>query len=97
MNCGPEVSGLYRKRWSEKKTARFLMCGGAFDSDLKEAAFVRGGRYGMSIDFGLEVVGKTGSCVTTLKSKFSDISIKPGSTIRFIVNPTRTIFQGSYS
>jgi hypothetical protein len=34
-------------------------------SGLKEAAFVRGGRYGISIDFGLEVVGKNSTCGAT--------------------------------
>jgi hypothetical protein len=34
------------------------VCGRFRYSDLKEAAFVRGGRYGISIDFDLEVVGR---------------------------------------
>ena len=32
--------------------------------------FVRGGRYGISIDFGLEVVEKENTCGETFKSKF---------------------------
>jgi hypothetical protein len=35
---------------------------------LKEAAFVRGGRYGISIDFGLEVVEKESTSGTTFKT-----------------------------
>ena len=35
-------------------------------SGLKEAALVRGGRYGISIDFGLEVVGKKSTCGATV-------------------------------
>jgi hypothetical protein len=45
---------------------------------LEGSRFVRGGRYGISIDFGLEVVGKTGCCVAMLKS---NISMNRGSTI----------------
>jgi hypothetical protein len=49
---------------------------------LKEAAFVRGGRYGISIDFGLEVVEKDSACGETFKLKFIDLTIKP----RFTMN-----------
>ena len=37
---------------------------------MKGAAFVCGGRYGISINFGLEVVGRKRDCGGTLKSKF---------------------------
>jgi hypothetical protein len=76
---------------SEK--AAVLMCGGAFRySDLKEAAFVRGGRYGISIDFGLQVVGNNSTC-SMLKSKLIDTNMKPGSMIAFIVTQGTTFFR----
>jgi hypothetical protein len=43
--------------------------------------FVRGERYGISIDFGLEVVEKESISGTTLKSRFIDLTIKPRLTI----------------
>jgi len=43
--------------------------------------FVRGGRYGISIDFGLEVVEKENTCGATLKSEFIDLTIEPRLTI----------------
>ncbi len=43
--------------------------------------FVRGGRYGISIDFGLEVVEKKNICGAGFKSKFIDLTIKPRLTI----------------
>jgi hypothetical protein len=39
---------------------------------LKEAAFVRGGRYGISIDFGLEIIEKKSACVASFNSKLTD-------------------------
>jgi hypothetical protein len=39
--------------------------------------FVRGGRYGISIDFGLEVVEKKNICGASFKSKFIDLTMKP--------------------
>jgi hypothetical protein len=70
------------------------MCGGAFRySDLKEAAFVRGGRYGISIDFGLQVIGNNSTCSAMLKSKLIDIDMKPGSMIALIVTQGTTFFK----
>jgi hypothetical protein len=43
--------------------------------------FVRGGRYGISIDFGLEVVERESICGTTFKSKFIDLTMKRRLTI----------------
>jgi len=43
--------------------------------------FVRGGRYGISIDFGLEVVEKESISGMTFKSRFIDLTIKPRLTI----------------
>jgi hypothetical protein len=36
--------------------------------------FVRGGRYGISIDFGLEVVEKQSVCGTIFESKFIELT-----------------------
>ena len=43
--------------------------------------FVRGGRYGISIDFGLEVVEKKNIYGASFKSKFIDLTMKPRLTI----------------
>jgi hypothetical protein len=48
---------------------------------LEGSRFVRGGYYGISIDLGLQVVGKKSGCATILKSKLIDIGMKPGSMI----------------
>jgi len=40
--------------------------------------FVRGGRFGISIDFGLEVVEKQSVSGAIIKSTFSDPTMKPG-------------------
>jgi hypothetical protein len=61
-----------------KRQHDFGVCGALSIQRLEGSRFVRGGRYGISIDFGLEVVGKTGSCVAMPKS---NISINRGSTI----------------
>jgi len=38
--------------------------------------FVRGGRYGISIDFGLEVVEKQSVCGTIFESEFIELTKK---------------------
>jgi hypothetical protein len=43
--------------------------------------FVRGGRYGISIDFGLEVIEKPSVCGAIFKSKLIDPTMKPRLTI----------------
>jgi hypothetical protein len=43
--------------------------------------FVRGGCYGISIDFGLEVIEKKSACGASFKSKFIDLTMKPRLTI----------------
>ncbi len=43
--------------------------------------FVRGGRYGLSIDFGLEVVEKQSVCGTILESEFIELTQKLKLTI----------------
>ena len=46
-------------------------------SGLKEAAFVRGGRYGISIDFGLEVVGRKSTCGATVNLELISFPMMP--------------------
>jgi hypothetical protein len=48
---------------------------------FKGSRFVRGGRYGISIDFGLEVVEKKNICGARFKSKFIDLTMKPRLTV----------------
>jgi hypothetical protein len=62
-------------------------------SDLKEAACVRGGRYGISIDFGLEVVERLRTCGETFKSKFIDPTMEPKLTNRLIVTKDVEFFK----
>jgi hypothetical protein len=52
------------------------------------------GRYGISIDCGLEVVGRTGTCETTVKSKLITLSPQANARGGLIVIPTQTGFQG---
>ena len=72
------------------------MCGRFGYSDLNEAAFVRGARYGISIDFGLELIGKKSTYGASFKSKFIDptLEAKLESPHR---NARQTILQGSWS
>jgi len=44
---------------------------------LEGTRFVRGGRYGMSIDSGLEVVEKESTCGATFKPKLIDLTMRP--------------------
>jgi hypothetical protein len=46
-------------------------------SGLKEAAFVRGGRYGISIDFGLEVVERKSTCGASINPEFISFPMIP--------------------
>jgi len=48
---------------------------------LEGSRFVRGGRYGISIDFGLEVVEKQSVCSTIFESEFMELTNKRKFTI----------------
>jgi len=50
---------------------------------------VRGGRYGISIDFGLEVVEKKNACGASFKSKFIDLNHEAQAYDRLIVTRDR--------
>ena len=55
----------------QKSPGRFVTWCGARPIQLFEGSrFVRGGRYGISIDFGLEVVERKNACGSTSISKF---------------------------
>jgi hypothetical protein len=55
---------------------------GSLSIQLSEGSrVVRGGRYGILIDFGLEVVEKNNICGASFKSKFIDLTMKPRLTI----------------
>jgi hypothetical protein len=62
------------------------MCGGAFDT-------ATGGRYGISIDLGLQVVGKKSSCVTIFKSKLGRYKHGARLNDRLIVTRDTTFFK----
>jgi hypothetical protein len=79
----------------QKSAGRFVTWCGARPIQLFEGSrFVRGGRYGISIDFGLEVVERKNACGSTSISKFhrSNQEPKPRSPHR---NPRQTIPQDS--
>jgi len=44
---------------------------------IEGSRFVRGGRYGISIDFGLEVIEKESTCEAIFESKLIDLTTKP--------------------
>jgi hypothetical protein len=51
------------------------------DTPFEGSRIVRGGLYGISIDFGLEVVEKQSVCGTTFESKFTELTKKLKLTI----------------
>ena len=78
---GPETLELYRKRTGATVSVGLDLSGSLSIQPFEGSRFVRGGRYGISIDFGLEVVGKNSICGATFKSKFIDLTMKPKLTI----------------
>jgi hypothetical protein len=56
------IEVLYRMRPIVEVRRWAPCCGRVRYSGLREAAFVRGGRYGILIDFGLEVIGRESTC-----------------------------------
>ena len=69
------------------------MVGAVSIGSFEGSRFVRGGRYGVSIDFGLEVVEKENACWETFKSKFVDLTMKRKLTIRLIVTRDGQFFK----
>ena len=67
---------------SEREKGSPILMGGEFlIQRLEGSRFVRGGRYGISIDFGLEVAERESTCGKTFKSKFIDLTMKRRLTI----------------
>jgi hypothetical protein len=63
------------------RDAQVRVVGAVSIGSFEGSRFVRGGRYGISIDFGLEVIEKENTCGDTFKSKFINLTIKPRLTI----------------
>ena len=66
----PEVLVLYQKRPRRELGARQNLRRSLLIQRLEGSRFVRGGRYGISIDFGLEVVEKQCVCGAIFQSEF---------------------------
>jgi hypothetical protein len=81
LACGPETLELYRKRTGATVPVGLTSGVSLSIQPFEGSRFVRGGRYGISIDFALEVAEKENTCGKTLKSKFIDLTIKPRLTI----------------
>jgi hypothetical protein len=66
----PEVLGLYWRRPGENRGLILVDVGALSIQRLEGSRFARGGRYGILIDFGLEVIEKQMVCGAIFKSKF---------------------------
>jgi hypothetical protein len=78
---GPETLVLYRKRTGATGSVGLDLRSSLSIQPFEGSRFVRGGRYGISIDFGLEVVDNKSTCGASFKSKFIDLTMKPRLTI----------------
>ena len=76
-----ETLELYRKRTGATVSVRLDLSGSLSIQPFEGSRFVRGGRYGISIDSSLEVVGKKSTCEATFISKFIDLTMKPRLTV----------------
>jgi hypothetical protein len=61
---------LYRKRTGATGSVGLDLRSSLSIQPFKGSRFVRGARYGISIDFGLKVVEKKSICGASFKSKF---------------------------
>jgi len=68
---------LYRKRTGATGSVGLDRRGSLSIQPFEGSRFVRRGRYGISIDSGLEVVEKKNICGASFKSKFIDLTMKP--------------------
>jgi hypothetical protein len=68
----PETLVLYRQRTSATISVSLDLRSSRSIQPFDGSRFVRGGRYGISIDFGLEVVEKQSICGAIFESKFID-------------------------
>src|SRR5260370_35128924 len=78
---GPETLVLYRKRTGATASVSLDLRSSLSIQPFEGGRFVRGGRYGISIDFSSEVVEKRSICGASFKSKFIDLTMKPRLTI----------------
>jgi len=74
---GPETLVLYRKRTGATASVSLDLRSSLSIQPFEGGRFVRGGRYGISIDFGSEVIEKKSICGASFKSKFIDLTMKP--------------------
>ena len=72
---------LYRKRTSATVSASLDLRSTLSIQPFEGSRFVRGGRYGISIDFGLEVVEKQNVCGAIFESEFIELTKKLQLTI----------------
>src|SRR5258708_39726066 len=77
----PETLELYRKRTGATASVSLDLRSSLSIQPFEGSRFVRGGRYGISIDFSSEVVEKKSICGASFKSKFIDLTMKPRLTI----------------
>ncbi len=78
---GPETLELYRKRTGATASVSLDLRSSLSIQPFEGSRFVRGGRYGISIDFGLEVVEKQSVCGTIFESEFIQLTKKLKLTI----------------
>jgi len=67
---------LYRKRTGATVSVSLHLGSSLSIQPFEGSRFVRGGRYGISIDFGLEVVEKQSVCGTIFESEFIELTKK---------------------
>jgi len=91
----PETLDLYRKRTDATVSVGFDFWSSLSIQAFEGSRFVRGGRYGISIDFSLEVVERESTCRTNIKSKFIDLTMKRRLRIALTVTRERSFFKSS--
>jgi len=76
-----ETLELYRKRTGATVSVSLDLRSSLSIQPFEGSRFVRGGRYGISIDFGLEVIEKQRVCGTIFESEFIGLTKKLKLTI----------------
>jgi hypothetical protein len=71
-----ETLELYRKRTGATVSVRLDLSGSLSIQPFEGSRFVRGGRYGISIDFGLEIIEKQSVCGTIFELEFIELTKK---------------------
>ena len=93
-DCAPVTLEVYRKRTGATGSVGLDRRGSLSIQPFEGSRFVRGGRYGISIDFGLEVVEKKNICGASFKSKFIESNHEAQARSRH-GNARQTILQDS--